>query len=315
MNDQYSSEEKETIEALQSIQDVPERPQAQIERGKAAFLAEAEAISSQPVSISPFQRLINSMTQPKPQLRLSTLTIAIIFAAVLLISFSGSVVAARRALPEQPLYPYKLWLEDQRLALTSSKDAQIDLHLDYAEERLREYQALERDSSDPVSTQILDDFYHHTTDVNQLISSSSRFDEQQARLQELQNLLDQLIGEEGNDQAEDSEHIEVEDGESKQQEEELSPTKATPTPLKNDSSEEIEDLEAESTQKAEETDKASDTEKSEQPEETEKPNESEEPDDDPTPQETDEPDDSSDDSEDHEDEVDDEDSPEETPED
>jgi hypothetical protein len=87
MKEEATNHEKEIIDALQSLKDVPERQQAQVERGRAAFLAEAKQIAdqsaAQPVSIPLCQRLINSFTQPKPQMRLSTFTVSIILVSVL----------------------------------------------------------------------------------------------------------------------------------------------------------------------------------------------------------------------------------------
>lgn len=269
MKEEFSNQEKETIEALQNLQEVPERPQEQIERGKAAFLTQAKQISNQPVSISPLQRLINSFRQPRTNMRLSTLTIAIIFAAALLISFSGSVYAARYALPDDILYSYKLWLEDQRLAFTPGKETQIELHLDYAEERLREYQALNLDPANPLSDQVLSEFYTHTTDASQLLKTSKTPDNQQARLQELQDELSQILQDDEQHSGDDAAPPEG-GSDNENSGENTTPPKNTPTsPTKTPTEDENSDLGNDL-----ETPEIKDT---EHPEETEQPQETKPP--------------------------------------
>lgn len=193
MKDEFINQEKEIIDALQAIKDVPERQQAQVERGRAAFLAEAKEISQQPVSISLFQRLINSFTQPKPQMRLSTLTVSIILVSALLVTFSGSVYAARYALPDQPLYPYKLWLEDRRLSITSQTDSQIDLHLAFADERLREYQELGIDLDDPLADQVFENYTHHIEDANELLAASGEHDGHFSEIKDLEDRYQKIF--------------------------------------------------------------------------------------------------------------------------
>ena len=193
MKDEFKNQEKEIIDALQAIKDVPERQQAQVERGRAAFLAEAKEISQQPVSISLFQRLINSFTQPKPQMRLSTLTVSIILVSALLVTFSGSVYAARYALPDQTLYPYKLWLEDRRLSITSQTDSQIDLHLAFADERLREYQELGIDLDDPLAERVFENYTHHIEDANELLATSGENDGHFDEIKDLEDRYEMIF--------------------------------------------------------------------------------------------------------------------------
>jgi len=296
MNDQYTPEEKETIEALQPIQDVPERAPEQFERGKAAFLTEAKQISNQPVSISPFQRLINRLTQPQPKLRLSTLTIAIIFTAALMVTFSGSVVAARNALPDQPLYSYKLWLEDQRLTLAARNEAQIDLHLDFAEERLHEFQALGLNSSDPLGAQVLADYYVHIAHASQLLADTNNLVEQKTRLQELEALLDKLLTNQRiQDSSESDNNGVLEATQEPPGGDEASP-QSTLSPSSTQTPEETEDPETEhgsESQEPEDNENTEEHEDNESPEDTDDPEETNEPGSNTEePEETDEPDDS-----------------------
>ena len=283
MNEQYTNQEKETIDALQSLNAIPEREQAQIERGKAAFLAEAKRIQNQPVSISPFRRLIYSLTQPQPKLRLSTLTISIIFTAMLLVSFTGSVYAAQQALPNQALYPYKLWLEDTRILFTPNAASKINLHLNYAEERLNEYNALGIDPTNPLSGEIADEFNAHADEASSLLQSTASNAEQETRLHDLQAQLDKLLGsEEPEDQAEDVESSEDEDQADDDKNDDLETEVQTPRPTsKPESSEEPEN--GRETEDSENAEDHEDREDSSEPEDTEKPKETE------SPEDTDEP--------------------------
>lgn len=279
MKEEFSNQERETIEALQNLQEVPERPQEQIERGKAAFLTQAKQISNQPVSISPLQRLINSFRQPRTNMRFSTLTIAIIFAATLLISFSGSVYAAHFAMPDDMLYSYKLWLEDQRLAFTPGKETQINLHLDYAEERLKEYQALNLDPANPLSDQVLAEFYTHTTDASQLMKTSKTPDNQQARLQELEDQLNQILGDDEQHSGDDAAPPENGSGNENNGENttppQNTPTSPTKTPLEDGNSDSEHDLETPEIQNTERPEETQQPEETQTPESTESSGENE----------------------------------------
>ena len=137
MNDKQTNRDKDTIEILQVLKETPPRDPDQAARGRKAFLAQAEQISAQPVSIPLFQRLIDSFTKPRIQMRFSTLTIGLIL-GVLFLTFTSSAVAARQSKPDQVLYPFKLWLENSRLSLTTQTEEKINLHLIFAEERLEE---------------------------------------------------------------------------------------------------------------------------------------------------------------------------------
>ncbi len=221
MKNQKSYPDQEMIELLQTLKDTPERPVARARQGRAAFLAEVQEVSKSPVSISPFQRLINRWTQPTPRLRLSTLTIAIILSFVFL-SVSSSVYAARHALPDQTLYPFKLWLEDSRLALTTSSDKQIDLHLDYAQERLEEATAMQASHAGLSLDQIYSNFQHHVDEAGSLLAEHEHDEALSDRLDEILNEYDHLNApEDGN--ASDSETEDSHQDDAQKDEEEIAP--------------------------------------------------------------------------------------------
>lgn len=297
MKEQYTKKDQETIEALEGLKNVPERPQEQIARGKAAFLAEAKRIQNQPVSISPFQRLINSLTQPQPKLRLSTLTISIFFALVLLVSFSGSVYAARHSLPDQALYGYKLWLEDTRITITPKTATKINLHLDYAEERLREYEIMGLDATNPLTAELVNEFYAHANEAGSLLKSTGSNGEQESRLHELENRLNHLLMKQNSeDDLEPGEAETPEDDSSPGQENSTTPQRPSVTPIETPEPEDDEDLESEDFEDHSESEDDDEREETDEPENdedaedhNESPEETDEPEDPKSPEETDEP--------------------------
>jgi len=136
------------LDMFEALKETPERDPARAAQSREQFLAQAKEISTKTVSVSWFSRLKDVFGPGRPALQLSTLTIAIVI-GMLLLGFSSSVVAARQAQPDQILYPYKLWLEDQRLALTSNPESRVKLHLQYAEDRLEEIRAASARPDDP----------------------------------------------------------------------------------------------------------------------------------------------------------------------
>jgi hypothetical protein len=177
---------KTTIELLQTLKATPERDNAQASLGKANFLAEAKRISIEPVSISWFDRLSNVFQTSR--LQFSTLTIAILIGMIAL-GFSASVAAARQALPEQFLYPYKIWLENQRLVLTTRPESSIDLHLKFAETRLAELESIQTPLSETVKQQVMSNYFEHLKEADRLLAENRPPDNQIDRLHLLQTQI------------------------------------------------------------------------------------------------------------------------------
>ncbi|MEJ2759342.1 MAG: DUF5667 domain-containing protein, partial [Anaerolineales bacterium] len=150
-------ENEKLIQALEELQEVPDRDPAVVQQNRAAFLQQAEELSQQTVSVSPFMRLIGRFTNGQPRLQFSTLTIGIIL-GILMLTFSSGVYAARKSSPSQALYPVKLWLEGSRMAFTRSTHEKLDLRLAYAEDRLNEINGFTGDISDPALATTLHNF-------------------------------------------------------------------------------------------------------------------------------------------------------------
>jgi len=136
------------VDMFDALKETPERDPARTAKGREQFLAQAKQISGQTVSVSWLSRLKDVFGPARPALQLSTLTIALVI-GMLLLGFSSSVVAAQQAQPDQFLYPYRLWLENQRQALTSNPESRVKLHLQYAEDRLEELHAASYTPGDP----------------------------------------------------------------------------------------------------------------------------------------------------------------------
>ena len=199
MNDKELRQEQKTIASLQALKDTPPRDPQQAAQGRRAFLAQAQKISEPSVSIPLFQRLINVFSPPKIQLRLSTLTMGIIL-SFLLLTFSSSAYATRQAKPDQFLYPFKLWLENSRLSLTKQTDRQIDLHLVFAEERLKELAAQDKVYSNSQINQALNNLSGHLDALRSLLGEGQDDDLLQDRLEEIQDQYERLEKQKDDDQ-------------------------------------------------------------------------------------------------------------------
>lgn len=77
-----------------------------------------------------------------------------------LLVFVGLVIAGRRSLPGDPLYAFKLTTEDIQLVVTS-RGGELGLHEDFAQERLREIEAV-RSDGERVPNSLLGALDHET---------------------------------------------------------------------------------------------------------------------------------------------------------
>ena len=203
MSEKEKTQEQETIHILQTLKETPPRDPEQAAQGRQAFLAQAQEISNQPVSIPLFQRLISVFNQPRPQLRFSTLTIGLIL-GVLLLTFSSSAIAARISKPDQPFYNYKLWLENSRLSLTTKSEKQIDLHLVFAEERLKELAAGSTNYSELGLDRAVNNLSDHVKVLQSLLDEDQVSGEQRERLDDILDRYEQY----DEDQQEDEQETE-----------------------------------------------------------------------------------------------------------
>jgi hypothetical protein len=133
---------------LDSLQEMPARHPRAAAQGKARFLAEARSIQ-ETVSRSPFRRLSNWIaTIPffgfrKERSPMMTAISSIVLALAIMLGGGGiTAYAAQDSLPDETLYPVKLFLEDTRYSLTTDPNAQVDILTSFANNRVDEIAAL-----------------------------------------------------------------------------------------------------------------------------------------------------------------------------
>jgi hypothetical protein len=139
-------EEKENlqvIELLESFREIPPRNPRTAEQGKARFLAQAK-LMQEAVSPNAFQRLNIWITETFLRYRkerspmLVSISSIILALAVVLGGGGITAFAAQGSLPNDVLYPIKLYLEDGRYGLTDDPVTQIELQTKFANNRIDE---------------------------------------------------------------------------------------------------------------------------------------------------------------------------------
>ncbi len=95
--------------------------------------------------------------------RLTAATVA--FALVL----GGVDYASTDSLPDSPLYPVKLLIEKIRLAVTTDNQAEVELHLQNAEARLAEADAMAEEGKTEEARQALNDMMKEMRDAYKLV--------------------------------------------------------------------------------------------------------------------------------------------------
>lgn len=123
--------------ALEKLAYVPPRDPQAVERGRAAFLAYADAARS--------SQLIFGRAPARPRRRLLRLSLAAISA--LLFGSAAVTLAAQASQPSDALYSVKLLSEEARLALTFDERAQLNLLIEFSNRRLDELQTTTADQS------------------------------------------------------------------------------------------------------------------------------------------------------------------------
>ncbi len=141
----------DVLTQLDALRFTPDRSEASARSGLQIFLNEAAGLRPT-VSARPARRLTGWMSQLwlRSQLSLRSkftqerspmFALAIKFVLVLAVMLGGAGVtaaAAQSSLPNETLYPVKLLVEEVQLSLASTPDAQIDLQLEQAQQRVRE---------------------------------------------------------------------------------------------------------------------------------------------------------------------------------
>jgi hypothetical protein len=141
-------EDQQIIEMLDCVRETPSRQPGAAERGRARFLAQARSVQKA-VSPNPIRRL-NSWIAQNSLIRyrkerspmFATISSIIIALAVVLGGSGITAFAAQDSLPNEVLYPVKLYLEDARYGLTGDPIAQIGLLTAFANNRVDEITGL-----------------------------------------------------------------------------------------------------------------------------------------------------------------------------
>jgi hypothetical protein len=160
--------QKDVIELLEALRETPLQDSSTLESNRAAYL---EQVNSLPQPVSPRRFLRLNWHSNTGKLRLRTLTIAVVLFFAILGSGVITVSAAQTSLPGEQLYPVKIWFEDFRLALAFDSFRKLELHLEFAAERLAELSELVDQGSTHIPSQISEDFDRHIQEAGLLLSA------------------------------------------------------------------------------------------------------------------------------------------------
>lgn len=144
------------IKALQAAKDVADLEPAEQRRMQAQFIRKIQQVRQQNVTFSRKSRLnqrTHLITNFIQQWRTSSMTVKVIgiivaIATVLSGAGAGTVYASQSALPDDMLYDIKVWSEDTRLDLAQSPEADLALHLEFADRRVEEMLAMQAEGSE-----------------------------------------------------------------------------------------------------------------------------------------------------------------------
>lgn len=175
--------------ALRMLDDVPPRDPMAAARGRAIFLAQAQAVCANrarearspsdrassdraPSDRAPFDALSNlplltpvgERKRVQPGRKIWRLAAAAIGACVL--GSATAVYAAQASYPPDVLYPVKLWSEEARLALAHDEHERLDLLIQFSQHRLDELRsASPHDAWPQAVVQRLDGQMHRATEI------------------------------------------------------------------------------------------------------------------------------------------------------
>ncbi len=190
---------------LQALRNVPPRDPQRAADGRAQFLRMAAEMKpqnspAQAVSSGLFWRL-KEWIQPKPQPRKEGLKMANLIIALLMavsVVFGGGAAAAyasQDALPGDALYPVKTVVEQAEIALTTDPQAQAELHLEFAQERAAEMQALAAEGRLDLIPQTAANMQEHLQQAEQLATQMAQQGQQEAvaRVMVMAQVTEQML--------------------------------------------------------------------------------------------------------------------------
>jgi hypothetical protein len=149
-----------TEKALDELKPVPPRNPVAAYRGKVNFLKQAADMRA---AVSRKQEVrhngrINTIFPAFPRKErtpvFNTFVAIVIALTVFLGGTATTVYASQDSLPNQTLYPVKIWSEDARLSLTGSPQAQMNINLDLTDQRITEMTRMLADGN-PIPLEVM----------------------------------------------------------------------------------------------------------------------------------------------------------------
>lgn len=141
-------------EKLDALRDVPARDPRLAAGGRAQFLSQAVSVRDQAVSVKPVSRLKKWFTQSRMMKERKTMTTFASILAILALVFgggAGTAYAAQDALPNDALYPVKLYTEEFRMNMAGEPEEAFQLMLQFAQRRGDEIELLLEEGSEPTA--------------------------------------------------------------------------------------------------------------------------------------------------------------------
>jgi hypothetical protein len=133
---------------LDELKPVPPRDPQLAARARGRFLSEVSGLRAA-VSPAPAARRKEWMTFRKERFSMISTLTTLLLVFGLVAGGAGTVYAAQDSLPNESLYPVKTFTEDVRLDLTPDRQAQIELLMSFAQERVEEIASLVDEGSVP----------------------------------------------------------------------------------------------------------------------------------------------------------------------
>ena len=135
--------DRELIEALDRLHDVPPPDEGRVAAQQAAFLAGAreQRLAAKAAARAPRKRW-SRLFRPAPSRRWAMAGVAVALVVALIVSSGGVIYAADAAVPGEPLYGIDQAVEWARLGLTRRPESRMSLLLALADERLLEAEEL-----------------------------------------------------------------------------------------------------------------------------------------------------------------------------
>ena len=143
---------------LDSLRDVPTRDPRLAAQGRARFLSQAVSVRTQDVSANPILRLkkwFNQSHQLKEKKRMTTFASILAIMALIFGGGAGAAYAAQDALPNDVLYPVKLYSEEFRMNMAGDPEDAFQLMLQFSQRRGDEIEALVEEGVEPTTANML----------------------------------------------------------------------------------------------------------------------------------------------------------------